>query len=198
MTRGLVRPAIPVVAAAALIASSTAARHREVSDPEEQLFRLINGAPDRLHSPVWAVMQGGSLAAVFVVSDLLRRSGQARRARAALLAGITVWAGVKAIKPMVGRGRPACHLDAVSIRGHQQSGLGYPSGHAAVATTLAIIAASRLSPRARFVAAALAATTGGARIYVGAHLPLDVVGGAAVGVLAGRAATVHLTSERSR
>jgi undecaprenyl-diphosphatase len=107
-----------------------------------------------------------------------------------------VWAGVKAIKPLVGRGRPACHLDGVSIRGQQQSGLGYPSGHAAVATTLAIVAASRLSPGARLVAAALAATTGGARIYVGAHLPLDVVGGAAVGVLAGRAA-VHLTSERA-
>jgi len=191
--RDLVRPAIPVVAAAALIASSKAACRREVSGPEEQLFRLINGAPDRLHPPVWAVMQSGSLASVFVVSDLLRRSGRARTARAALLAGFTVWAGVKAIKPLVGRGRPACHLDGVSIRGQQQSGLGYPSGHAAVATTLAIIAASRLSLGARFFAAALAATTGGARIYVGAHLPLDVVGGAAVGVLAGRAATVHLT-----
>lgn len=192
-----VRPSSLAMAAAALVASSTAAHRRRVSGPEERLFRLINGAPDRLHLPVWAVMQSGSLAAVFVVSGLLRRSGRAGRARAALLAGITVWAGVKAIKPLVGRGRPASHLDGVSIRGQQQSGLGYPSGHAAVATTLAIIATSRLPPGGRFITAALAAATGGARIYVGAHLPLDVVGGAAVGVLAGQAANGRLTSGRS-
>lgn len=194
------RPVRPssLAMAAALVATSTAAHRRKVSGPEEELFRLINGAPDRFHLPVWAVMQSGSLAAVFVVSGLLRRSGRARRARTALLAGITVWAAVKAIKPLVGRGRPACHLDGVSIRGHQQSGLGYPSGHAAVATTLAIIAASRLPPGGRFIAAAVAAATGWARIYVGAHLPLDVVGGAAVGVLAGRAANVHLSSAGSR
>jgi undecaprenyl-diphosphatase len=186
------------LAFAAFIVSSTAARRQEVSPSEEQLFRLVNDAPDRYHLPVWAVMQSGSLAAVFVVSGLLRRSGPARRARAALVAGITVWAGVKAIKPLVGRGRPARHLDMVSVRGHEQSGLGYPSGHTAVATTLAIISACRLRPGGRLAAAAVAVTTAGARIYVGAHLPLDVIGGAAVGVLAGRATNLYLTSGGSQ
>jgi membrane-associated phospholipid phosphatase len=34
-----------------------------------------------------------------------------------------------------------------------------------------------------------AAVTGASRMYVGAHLPLDIVGGAAVGWLVGTAAT---------
>ncbi|MDH3295603.1 MAG: phosphatase PAP2 family protein [Acidimicrobiia bacterium] len=177
-----------------LVASSIAARRQEVSRSEEHLFRLINGAPDRLHLPVWMIMQSGSLPSVFVVSCLLRRSGPAPRARAALVAGITVWAGVKAMKPMVGRGRPAHHLDRVLVRGPQQSGLGYPSGHTAVATTLAIISAPRLRFGGHLIAVALAVTTAGARIYVGAHLPLDIVGGAAVGVLGGRAAELYLAS----
>jgi membrane-associated phospholipid phosphatase len=38
---------------------------------------------------------------------------------------------------------------------------------------------------ARFAATGLAAITGSARMYVGAHLPWDVAGGFAMGVLAG-------------
>ena len=186
------------IALAALVASSTVARRREVGRAEERLFRLVNGAPDRLHLPVWAVMQSGSLAAVFVVSGLLRRSGRTRPGQASLVAGIAVWAGVKVVKPLIGRGRPDRHLDLVSVRGPQQTGLGYPSGHMAVITTLTIIAGSDLRPCGRLLAAALATTTGGARIYVGAHLPLDVVGGAAIGVLSGRATNAYLSSLRAR
>jgi membrane-associated phospholipid phosphatase len=52
----------------------------------------------------------------------------------------------------------------------------------------------------RPVAWSTAATVGAARVYVGAHLPLDVVGGAALGVAAGSAARGvgrRLTARRS-
>lgn len=176
------------VALAALFASSLAARRRHVGRIEEQAFRLANDAPDGIHPPIWAIMQSGSLAAVFVASGLLRRSGRARSGSAALVTGVLVWAGVKAVKPLVGRGRPSRHLDRVTVRGQPQSGLGYPSGHAAVATALTVIFGSHLQPFGRLLAGALAAATGCARIYVGAHLPLDVIGGVAIGVLSGRAA----------
>ncbi len=193
-----VRAAGTSMAVAALLVSSAAARRREVGRTEERIFRVINGAPDRLHLPVWALMQAGSLAAVFVASAVLRRSGRPQLGRTALVAGVVVWAGVKAVKPLIGRGRPDRHLDLVSVRGPEQSGLGYPSGHMAVVTTLTIISGSHLRPGGRLLVGALAVTTGGARIYVGAHLPLDVIGGAAIGFLGGRAANALLTTGGTR
>ncbi len=65
--------------------------------------------------------------------------------------------------------------------------LGYPSGHSAVAVTLAAIAArdhGRISGASLWAAAITVALS---RMYVGAHLPLDVVGGAAIGVAIGAA-----------
>jgi glycosyltransferase 2 family protein len=64
-------------------------------------------------------------------------------------------------------------------------GLGYVSGHSAVAVSLATVASPFLGRRARRVAWTLAALVCVARIYVGSHLPFDVLGGAALGWAAG-------------
>ena len=68
------------------------------------------------------------------------------------------------------------------------SGLGYVSGHTAVAFALATVLAPSL-PRSwrRSAVFAAASVVGFARIYSGAHLPLDVVGGAGLGLLCGHA-----------
>ena len=59
------------------------------------------------------------------------------------------------------------------------------SGHSAVAVALATVASPFLGRRARRVAWTLAALVCVARIYVGSHLPFDVLGGAALGWAAG-------------
>jgi len=169
-----------------------------VSAAEERVFHLFNDRPDAIHAPVWAVMQSGSFAAVFVVAGDLLRRGQRRRAVAAAIAGTIAWGGVKKLKPMIGRGRPEHHLDEVKVRGEAQTGLGYPSGHTAVAFTLAIIATGESSRAGRAAAMTAAGVTGAARMYVGAHLPLDVVGGLAIGVLGGRAANAALAARSGR
>lgn len=86
--------------------------------------------------------------------------------------------------------RPDSLLDNVNILGDPAGGLGYVSGHSAVAVALATVSSPYLRRRARRVAWALAAAVCLARMYVGAHLPLDVLGGAALGWAAG--ALVHL------
>jgi len=68
--------------------------------------------------------------------------------------------------------------------------LGYPSGHAAVAAALTVIVAAYLSRRWAIVAICLAIIVPLCRTYIGAHLPLDLIGGAALGVTA--AALVNL------
>jgi membrane-associated phospholipid phosphatase len=178
---------VPAVAGAVLYGSARLARANAVGDSEERFFRRFNDAPDELHVPAWVIMQSGSLAGVFVAAAELGRRHRPRTAAAAAVAGTAVWAGVKLIKPLVGRGRPEHHLDSVSVRGQAQSGLGYPSGHAAVALTLALIAPRAATLPSRAAVMAFGGVIGSTRMYVGAHLPLDVAGGLAIGLLAGQA-----------
>jgi undecaprenyl-diphosphatase len=88
----------------------------------------------------------------------------------------------KGVKRLVRRGRPAAVVEAARIRGLEQSGDGFISGHAAISAALAA-GARPLVPGATPVLVGLAATVAFARLYVGAHLPLDVVGGAATGLI---------------
>lgn len=175
-----------VVAAAGLAWSARRARTMCVSPAEERVFRTVNDAPEALAPLLWPIMQMGSLGAVFAAADGVRRRSGNDRAATVAIAGVAVWGGVKLIKPKVGRGRPAAHLEGVHVRGQAQTGLGYPSGHAAVSLTLAL-AASDTAGATRLALAGVAATSA-ARMYVGAHLPLDIVGGLSVGWLIGAVA----------
>ena len=90
------------------------------------------------------------------------------------------------VKGVVDRGRPAALLTAVEERElFGADSLGYPSGHAAVAAALTVVVAAHLSVRWLIVALALGAVVLFGRMYVGAHLPLDIIGGAALGTIAG-------------
>lgn len=190
--RRVARAVGSLAAAATLSETSRRARTGRVGHVEERVFRSVNAAPEALRAPVWAVMQAGSLAAVFVNGVALARRGRLPAATATTLAGTAVWAGAKVVKARVGRGRPGALLDGVRVIGQPQSGLGFPSGHAAVAATLAVLVPPADSASLRAAALSVAITVGGARMYVGAHLPLDVVGGLALGVLAGQVARAVL------
>ena len=163
-----------------------------VSGCEEQVFRSINNFSPSLRRPVWLIMQAGSLPAVGVAAAVARCRSRAVAATLAI-SGTAAWGLCKLAKRVVGRGRPGDHLDRVVVHGAAQQGGGFPSGHAAVATTLAAVCTRIAPPPAvPFVWGASLAVCG-ARIYVGAHLPLDVAGGAALGLSVGSVANVALS-----
>ncbi len=168
-------------ASAALVWSWTRASAGTVSTCEERAFRCANERSDVVAAPVWLAMQAGSLGAVFAAGAAARLWPLANRSGPIVASGVTLWVGAKLVKRAVGRGRPRRHLRDVRIRGTEPSGLGYPSGHAAIATLLALVALPRGT--ARGLGLAVAGVTGWSRMYVGAHLPLDIVGGVAIGVL---------------
>lgn len=80
------------------------------------------------------------------------------------------------------RPRPAALLPGTRCRGSQATGLGYLSGHAGVAAALGAAALPHLGRTGRVLTLAGVPVVGLTRIYTGAHLPLDIAGGAALGL----------------
>jgi uncharacterized membrane protein YbhN (UPF0104 family)/membrane-associated phospholipid phosphatase len=176
-----------VLGALILLATMTAIHQHRIGVREANLFRLINdlALPGWTRWPVWGVMQLGVIGAVPLVAGLALVTRRIRLAAYAALAGGTIYLVAKLVKAFVQRGRPQTLLEDVHILFVPDRGLGYVSGHSAVAVALATVASPFLGRRARRVAWTLAGLVCVARIYVGSHLPFDVVGGAALGWAAG-------------
>jgi glycosyltransferase 2 family protein len=180
--------AVRVVLGGAVLALTTTAIHKDfIGDREAALFRVVNelALPGWTWPGVWLVMQLGVIGAVPLVAVLALATRRLRLALDAVLAAGSIYLIAKLVKEFVQRGRPQTLLDGVNILGEPARGLGYVSGHSAVAVALATVASPYLGRRARRVAWALAGCVCLARMYVGSHLPFDVVGGAALGWAAG-------------
>lgn len=153
---------------------------------EETLFHAFNGLPDLLYWPTWIVMQLGNLLAIPAVALLAAGVRRWRLAAAILGAGVAKTFLSRAVKDLVTRDRPASVIDDVIRRGDASAaGEAFVSGHAVIAFALAVLVHHHIPQRHRWVPWTLAATVCLGRVYVGAHLPLDVVGGAALGIAIG-------------
>jgi membrane-associated phospholipid phosphatase len=167
---------------AVVVITALRARRDQLGRGEAQMFRTVNGLPDSLHGPVWVIMQLGALGAVPAAAGVALLAHD-RELGARLLAGGTgTWALSKLVKQLVRRPRPAALVSGARTRGRDASGLGFVSGHAGVAVALGAAAFPRVSLPGRAVVAAAVPIVGLSRIYVGAHLPLDVAGGAGLGL----------------
>ena len=145
-------------------------------------FRVVNDLPDGLYPPAWIVMQLGTLGAAPAAAAVAWLAGDRKLAGRLLAGGTGTWAASKLVKRMVRRPRPATLLPGTHRRGPDATGLGYPSGHAGVAVALGAAALPHLGPAGRALTLAAIPAVGLTRVYVGAHLPLDTAGGAALGL----------------
>lgn len=174
-----------VAGAVVLLLCALPVQADRVDAVEGDAFRLVNDLPSAPFPIVWVPMQLGNFLIVpaAVLAALLFRRW--RLAGGLALAGAGVYVLAKVVKRFVERGRPSDVLDEVVVRGAAPHGLGFVSGHIAVVTALALVAWPWLPRWGRWAAGAAVAAVFFTRMYVGAHLPLDMVGGAALGVAVG-------------
>lgn len=153
-------------------------------DLESRVFHFINNWPESYYqaflvatiSPesVWI-----PLAAV-VATFLLKMYRATWELAAATLAG---YALVFLGKEFIGRARPEDFVDNPLVR-IAETGNGFPSGHTMIVTVVALVLLPYLPRFWRWLPLVLLVPVMAlSRVYLGVHMPLDVVGGFAAGLL---------------
>jgi undecaprenyl-diphosphatase len=180
------RSADAVVAAggtAVTAACAWAASDGTVHRFERSLFLLVNDRSDAWRGPLWGAQLLGVLGTPLVVAGgalLLRRWRLAGALVLLVPLKLVVERGV--LKELVHRERPGTTIPGAVLRDVPSAGDSFPSGHAVVAFGVAVLLLPYLGRRWQALVLVLAVLNSVARVYLGAHTPLDVVGGAAAGV----------------
>jgi undecaprenyl-diphosphatase len=171
---------------AIFVVCAVVVRDGTVGSVERRVFLAINGLPDAL-SPV---MQPAQLLGVLVVGPLVALGALVLGRRRLALAALLVTAGKlvteRIVWEVVERSRPGRTIPDAVVRGDTPAaGVSFVSGHVMLTTALAWVMTPYLRGPWRAVPWAVAAIVAFARVYLGAHAPLDVVGGIALGVALG-------------
>ncbi|MBN2840436.1 MAG: phosphatase PAP2 family protein [Coriobacteriia bacterium] len=168
---------------AAVLVTSTLLAKRRVYDWEVAVFQAINGLPGSIRPYLWVLNQYGTAVTIPVAAAVALLFRRWLLALSLAISGVAVYVLARVIKEYVSRGRPSAFVEGVVERETFSSdSLGYPSGHAAVAWAITIIVLAYVGRPWQIAAIALAIVVPIVRMYVAAHLPLDLIGGAALGI----------------
>jgi undecaprenyl-diphosphatase len=185
LTRGRADVALIAGGAGLLVLAALPVHRHSVSGAEAAVFHVLNGTTVLPFVVVWPVMQLGNALVVPASAAVAAAFRRWWLAAELVLAGASTYLLAKVVKRIVPRGRPHGLVSDVVIRGAEAHGLGFISGHAATLSALATVAWPWLGRSGRIAVVVLVVFVCLARVYVGAHLPLDVIGGAGLGIAVG-------------
>ncbi|MDQ3093734.1 MAG: flippase-like domain-containing protein [bacterium] len=152
---------------------------------ERPLFDAVNNWPKLFYPVFFAATQFGGMGSLLLWLIIGWYLVNRRAAIISVSAGILSWFLAKVVKDFIERGRPGSLIDDIQLFGEQIGGYGFPSGHATLAAACATVLHYQVEPKYRRYLVLLVVLVGISRIYLGAHFPLDIVGGWSLGMLVG-------------
>jgi glycosyltransferase 2 family protein len=158
---------------------------------ERPIFEFFNSLPSYLDKFFIAVTQFGGMGSMLVWVGLAWYLINKRAAISVFFTGTIGWFLARIAKNIIQRGRPSAFDELVNLVGSEPlSGFGYPSGHSTFVATCATVLYFQLSKKYRKYLLLIVFLVGISRMYLGAHFPLDVVGGWALGAVVGSASSL--------
>jgi undecaprenyl-diphosphatase len=193
--------ALAVVGAVVLGGSTAWARHPRISTRERAVFRAVNRLPNWLYPVLWLPMQCGNLVVGVVLgAGIALALGDFAVAVATVVAAAAKLVAERVMrKRIVGvrdvRQRPGTSEPGAILRGDVPvSGPSFPSGHVILVAAIAGVIVTALPGAWQWAPWLVVALVAVARVYVGAHNPLDVTAGLGAGLVIGGLLGVLLRS----
>ena len=152
---------------------------------EAQITNAIYNWPIGLKPWFFAITQfgsGWSVAAVVLALWMLRHR---ILAYTVVVSSLATFAIVELLKTLIERPRPPQVFSQIVSRDTMAIGYGFPSGHAAMATLLAVLLWGVTPKKFQWLLPFIAGLVCLSRIYLGVHSPLDIIGGICVGLIIG-------------
>lgn len=150
---------------------------------ELSLFTAINVWPEGLYRFMFIMTFFGSTTMALLIVLLAFAFRMYRLALRLSLTILGAYGIVAFAKHFVGRDRPIGLVEDAHVR-IAETGMGFPSGHATLITIIMLSILPYIPKRWRWVLPVPIVLVCLSRLYLGVHLPLDIVGGLALGTAA--------------
>lgn len=153
---------------------------------EKPVFDYFNNLPAILDGIMYAITQFGGAGSIVLWVAAAWLLINRRAAITVAGAGMSSWYIAKLFKALVGRGRPEALLENLNLFADKSlGGFGFPSGHATFVAACATVLYFQIDRKYRKYLILIVVLVGISRMYLGAHFPLDIIGGWALGTLIG-------------
>ena len=157
---------------------------------DASLFRILNEVPAAATSVLTPLSHlflpaGIVVVVLLAVVYVMARNRSVLPVVAGAVAAATAWVLAHVAKAIADRPRPPEVIADAVLRQQPAHGTSFPSSHTAVTLAVAIALVPFLARLLAAAGIAYAVLVGWSRVYLGVHYPVDVLGGAGIGMAAG-------------
>ncbi len=159
-------------------------RGNDMTEWEISIFLAIYNLNDALWTPFLFITQTGSIHMLGILLLVLLIKKKYHLLLRLLLTATLAYQMTGFAKDIWGRVRPNELLPGIYNLDYVVRGPGFPSGHTALATAMALVVGFYLPRKYQWIVPLWIIGVGLSRIFLGIHAPLDIIGGFAIGWIA--------------